>query len=153
MFFTGSKSKSGITKKPKIRLQDTDPGPETWHLIVIVIPPFKNVNPLVSFQLYCSQSCLPKFGFAPCPSTKKCRFLDKRVREISHFLLHRRACFPSPSTHSFIHKYLQLSILSWPPLAAAANSRNLGPTFFTIPVVVGMLSKRRAFHCEVMGGQ
>ena len=83
--------------------------------------------------------------------------MDKRVREISRFFLRRCACFPLSvrvgRTHRFIHKYLQLSILSWPPLAAAASSRNLGPTFFTIPVVVGMLSKRRAFHCEVMGGQ
>ena len=33
-------------------------------------------------------------------SSEKCRFMDKRLREISRFLLRRRACFPSPSARA-----------------------------------------------------
>ena len=35
--------------------------------------------------------------------------MDKRVREISCFLLRRRTCLPSLSAHRFIHKYHRLS--------------------------------------------
>ena len=47
--------------------------------------------------------------------TEKCRFMDKRVREISRFFCCAAAPVPPlrlrarESTHCFIHKYLQLS--------------------------------------------
>ena len=50
-------------------------------------------------------------------STEKCRFLDKRVREITRFFVAPQRMFflsvhARASTHRFIHKYLQLSTMS-----------------------------------------
>ena len=51
-----------------------------------------------------------------CITTEKCRFMDKRLREISRFFVAPPHVFPlsvrarfRASTHLFIHKYLHLS--------------------------------------------
>ena len=58
-----------------------------------------------------------KEGVGKGRDTQKCRFIEKRVREISHFFVATLHVFPlfvraRPRAHRFIHKYLKLRTLN-----------------------------------------
>ena len=73
------------------------------------------------------------------------------------FLLRRRACFPSPSAHRFIHKYLQLSsvicaflrvnVIMLPPIHRQRNPV-LNRVYFRVYKNTFMFEKRRV-NCRI----